>query len=121
MAVKDNLHVEWCWQAEPGRGGMECTILAHIRTGSSALSVQSKRHLHWKEVEIISAMNNDTGGAVAAHNLLFKRDPSSTDHLVYKHMMASIMASPQATRKKRFIRLELGSVEASLLAGANPF
>jgi hypothetical protein len=30
MAVKDNLHVEWCWQAEPGRGGMECTILAHI-------------------------------------------------------------------------------------------
>jgi hypothetical protein len=46
MAVKGKLHLEWCWQAEPGRGGMECTILAHIRTGSSVLSVQNKRHLH---------------------------------------------------------------------------
>ncbi len=100
---------------------MECTILAHIRTGSSALSVQNKRHLHWKEVGTISAMNNDTGGAVAALNLLLKRDPSSTEHLVHKHRMASILASPQAARKKRFIKLELGSVEASLPAGANPF
>ncbi|CAK9272349.1 unnamed protein product [Sphagnum jensenii] len=66
-------------------------------------------------------MNNDTGGAVAAHNLLLKRDPSSTEHLVYKYRMASILASPQAARKKRFIKLELGSVEASLPAGANPF
>jgi hypothetical protein len=101
---------------------MECTILAHIRTGSSALSVQNKRHLDWKEIgTIFSAMNNDTGGAVAAHNLLLKRDPSSTEHLIYKHRMASILASPQAARKKRFIKLELGSVEASLPAGANPF
>jgi hypothetical protein len=72
MAVKGNLHLEWSWQPEPGRGGMECTILAHIRTGSSALSVQNKRHLHWKEIGTISAMNNDMGGAVAAHNLLLK-------------------------------------------------
>jgi hypothetical protein len=41
---------------------MECTILAHIRTGSSALSVQSKRHLHWKEIGNISDMNNEGGG-----------------------------------------------------------
>jgi len=39
MAVKGNLHLESCWQAKPSRGGMECTILAHIQTGSSALSV----------------------------------------------------------------------------------
>lgn len=81
MVVKDNLQLEWCWQAEPSKGGMECTILAHIWTGSNALSVQNKRHLHWKEVETISTMNNDTGGAVVAHNLFLKRDPSSIDHL----------------------------------------
>jgi hypothetical protein len=100
---------------------MECTILAHIRTSSSALSVQNKRHLHWKEIEIISTMNNDTRGAMAAHNLLLKKDPSSTNHLEYKHKMASILASPQAARKKRFIKLELGSTETSLPARANPF
>jgi hypothetical protein len=46
MAVKGNLHLEWSWQVEPGRGRMECTILAHIQTGSNPLSVQNKRHLH---------------------------------------------------------------------------
>ncbi|CAK9190675.1 unnamed protein product [Sphagnum jensenii] len=66
-------------------------------------------------------MNNDTGGAVAAQNLLLKRDPSSTEHLVHKQKMASILASPQAARKKRFVKLELGSLEASPPAGANPF
>ncbi|CAM6055527.1 unnamed protein product [Sphagnum tenellum] len=66
-------------------------------------------------------MKNDTGGAVAAHNLLLKRDPSSTDHLVHKQKMASILASPQAARKKRFVKLELGSLKASLSAEANPF
>jgi hypothetical protein len=100
---------------------MECTILAHIWTGSNAFSVQNKRHLQWKKVETILTMNNDTGGTVVAHNLLLKRDPSSTDHLAYKHRMASIMASPQAARKKRYIKLELGSVKTSLPAGAKPF
>jgi len=66
-------------------------------------------------------MNNDAGGAVAAHNLLLKRDPLSTEHLVHKQKMASIQASPQAARKKRFVKLELGSLEANLLAEANPF
>ncbi len=121
MTVKGNLHLEWSWQAEPRRGGMECTIFAHIRTGSSALSVQNKRHLHWKEIGSISAMNNDAGGAVAAHNLFVKRNPSSTEHLVHKQKMASTLASPQAIRKKRFVKLELRSLEASLPAGTNPF
>jgi len=66
-------------------------------------------------------MNNDTGGVVAAHNLLLKRDPSSTEHLVHKQKMVSILASPHAAMKKRFVKLELGSLEASLPAGANPF
>jgi hypothetical protein len=100
---------------------MECTIHAHIRIGSNALSVQNKRHLHWREIGTISAMNSDTGGAVATHNLFLKRDPSSTEHLVHKQKMASILASPQVARKKRFVKLELGNLEASLPAGANPF
>jgi hypothetical protein len=120
LAIKDNLHLEWCWSAEPGRGGMECTILAHIHTGSSALSVQNKRHLHWKEVKSISAMNNDMGGAVVAHNLLLKKDPACSDHLAHKQRMASILASPQATRKKRFIKLEWGNPEANLPGGTSP-
>ncbi|CAK9861925.1 unnamed protein product [Sphagnum jensenii] len=66
-------------------------------------------------------MNNDTGGAVVTHNLLLKRDPSSTEHLVHKQKMASILASPQAARKKRFVKLKLESLEASPPAGANPF
>jgi hypothetical protein len=94
MVVKEKLHLEWCWQAEPGRGGMECTILAHIRTGSSAFSVQNKRHLHWKEIETISIMNNDTGGAMAAHNLFLKREHLCMEHLVHRQKMASILASP---------------------------
>jgi hypothetical protein len=121
LAVRGNLQLEWSWQAEPGKGGMECTILAHIRTGSSALSVQNKRHLHWKEIGSLSAMNNDAGGAVVAHNLLLKRDPSNVEHLIHKQKMASILASPQAAKKKRFVKLELGSLEDNLPTGNSPF
>jgi len=35
--------------------------------------------------------------------------------------MASILASPQAARKKRFVKLELGSFEGNLPTGTNPF
>jgi hypothetical protein len=35
--------------------------------------------------------------------------------------MASILASPQAGRKRRYIRLDLGSVEPNFTAEANPF
>jgi hypothetical protein len=121
LAVRSNFLLEWSWQAEPGRGGMECTILAHVRTGSNALNVQNKRHFHWKELESISTMNNDGGGAVAAHNLLLKRDPSSSEHIANRQKMASILASPQAARKKRFVKLELGSYEDNLPTRNNPF
>jgi hypothetical protein len=121
LAIKDRLHLEWCWQAELGKGGMECTILAHICTDSSALNVQNKRHLHWKETKTISVMNNDAGFVATTHNLLLKSDPSRTDHHAYKLKMASILASPQAARKKRFIKLDLGSVGTSFTTGANPF
>jgi hypothetical protein len=49
-------------------------------------------------------MSDDTGGALAAHNLLLKRDHQSTEHLAHKQEMASILASPQNARKKRFTK-----------------
>jgi hypothetical protein len=57
---------------------MECTILAYIDTGSSALSVQSKRHLHWKVLEHNSSMNNEVEFAALVHNLLRKTDVGNT-------------------------------------------
>jgi len=33
-------------QKEMSKGGVECTILAHIDTGTNPLSIQNKQHLH---------------------------------------------------------------------------
>ncbi len=90
LALKDRLHLEWSWQEEPDRRGMECTILAHICTGTNAISVQNKRHLHWKAIEVITAMNNEAQFSALAHNLLLKNGLSRIDHHTYKHRMASI-------------------------------
>jgi hypothetical protein len=46
LTIKDRPHLEWSWLKEPSRGGTECTILAHIDSGTSALNIQNKRHLH---------------------------------------------------------------------------
>jgi hypothetical protein len=121
LTVKECLHLEWNWQVEPSRGGMECTILAHIHTGTSEISVQNKCHLHWKETDSTTIMNNEVEFAAKAHDLLLKNGPSRIDHQTYKHKMASILALPLATRKRRYIRLDLGSVEPNLTAEANPF
>jgi hypothetical protein len=40
--IKDQPQLEWRWQEEISRGGTECTILAHIDIGKSALSTQNK-------------------------------------------------------------------------------
>jgi hypothetical protein len=120
MAIRENLCLEWCWREESGKGGTECTILAHIRT-SPALNIQNKRHLHWKDIEPILDLNNETGVAVTAHSLLLKRDPPSSEHHTHKQKMASLLASPQAARKKRFTRLEWGNAGANPPVGANPF
>jgi hypothetical protein len=44
LSITEQPQLEWVWQEELSRGGMECTILAD--TGLNALSVQNKRHLH---------------------------------------------------------------------------
>jgi hypothetical protein len=100
---------------------MECTILAHIHTSISAIIVQNKCHMHWNETDSITVMYNEVEFAAETHDLLLKNEPSRIDHQTYKHRMGSILASPQAARKRRYIRLDLGSVEPNLTAEANPF
>jgi hypothetical protein len=91
LALKDRLNLEWSWQEEPSKGGgMECTILTHISTGTSAISIQNKRHLHWKGLETILNMNNEVEFSTPAHNLLLKNGPLRMDHQAYRHKMASI-------------------------------
>jgi hypothetical protein len=46
LLLKDQLSLKWNWQEKPSRGGIECTILAHIPTGSNYVSIQNKKHLH---------------------------------------------------------------------------
>jgi hypothetical protein len=120
LAIKDNIRLEWRWLPEPGKGGMECTILAYIWSGE-ALSIQNKRHLHWRDAQSILDLNNEVGAAVTAHSLLLKKAPPSSDHLAHKQKVASILASPQAARKKRFVKLDWSSSNDDPPAGANPF
>jgi hypothetical protein len=109
--LKDYLSLEWNWQEDQTRGGWECTILAHISTSSSAISVQNKRHLHWRLSNSLTCMNNDIKFLGPAHNLLLKSGPVSTDRQACKSEIASQLASLQAIRKKRFTKLDLSKLE----------
>jgi len=79
LNLKDCLSLEWSWQEDKNRGGWECIILAHISTGSNAISVQNKRHLHWRSSDSLTVMNNDIEFAGPVHNLLLKFGPVSTE------------------------------------------
>jgi len=94
LTLKDRPQLEWSWQEEMSRGGMECTILAHIDTGTSALSIQNKRHLHWKALDLIPNMNNEVEFLASAHNSLKKIEVENTSHHAHKNHSASILASP---------------------------
>jgi len=59
LNLKDCFSLEWSWQEDKNRGGWACTILAHISIGSSAISVQNKKHLHWRTSNSLTNMNND--------------------------------------------------------------
>ncbi len=76
--IKEQFHLEWSWQEEKNKGGMDCTILVHIDTGTSALNTQNKRHLHWKTLDPTQEMNNDLEFATPAHNLLRKTDTGNS-------------------------------------------
>jgi hypothetical protein len=106
LSLKDQLNLEWSWWEEPSKGGMECTILAHIPAKTNAISVQNKRHMHWKALDSITAMNNDAEFATPAHSLLLKSRVVGEDRQAQKSRAASTQASPQAAKKKRFTRLD---------------
>ncbi|CAK9868599.1 unnamed protein product [Sphagnum jensenii] len=91
---------------------MECIIFTYIDTGSSALSVQNKRHLQWKVLDHIPSMNNEVEFAAPAHNLLRKSDGETSTCHAHKNRSASMIDSPQAARKKRFTKLELTQLMA---------
>jgi hypothetical protein len=87
---------------------MECTLLAHIDTGSNALSIQNKCHLHWKALDPILGMNNEAEFAAPAHNLLImKAFPENTSRQENKNCSANIQASPEVARKKKFVKLNI--------------
>jgi hypothetical protein len=58
-------------------------------------------------------MNNDIEFATSAHNLLRKIDTGNTVRQAHRNSFASLFASPQATRKKRFTKLDLALMIAS--------
>jgi len=101
LAIRECLHLECSWQVEPGRGGMECTILAHIHIGTSTINVQNKHHLHWKETDSITIMNNEAKFVAEAHNLLFKNGPSRIDHQCRNPTLAKCGGEAQHLEKVR--------------------
>jgi hypothetical protein len=52
-------------------------------------------------------MNNDIKFATPAHNLLRKTDTGNTVRQAHRNSSTSLLASPQAARKKRFTKLDL--------------
>jgi hypothetical protein len=118
--IKEQPHLEWSWQEEKSRGGMDCTILMHIDTRSSALSTQNKRHLHWKVLDPTQEMNNDMEFSTPAHNLLRKTNTRNSARQAHRNNSASLLASPQAARKKRFTKLDLDLMVARTPGSISP-
>ncbi len=58
-------------------------------------------------------MNNDIEFATSTHNLLRKTDIGNTICQTHKNSSTSLLASPQAARKKRFTKLDLALMIAS--------
>jgi hypothetical protein len=59
---------------ESSRGGTKCTILAHIDSRTNALSIQNKRHLHWKVLDGKNEMGNEMEFLAPVHSLLMKAE-----------------------------------------------
>ncbi|CAK9881608.1 unnamed protein product [Sphagnum jensenii] len=97
---------------------MECTIQAHINTGTSVMSIENKRHLHWKALEDIPGMNNEVEFSAPAHNLLLKTRVENTARQAHKNHAASFQASPQAAKKKRFTKLNMTTLEPTRMDNA---
>jgi len=87
---------------------MECTILVHIDTGAKGVSVQKRKHLHWKALEQTFNLDNEVAFAAPAHNLLMRSGDEDSTRQALRNRWASLRASLQAARKKkRFMRLDM--------------
>jgi hypothetical protein len=89
LLLKDQLNLEWSWQEEPSKGGSECTILAHIPTNSNPVSIQNKKHLHWKAFKSISNMSNEIEFIAPTHSLLLKQGVGRAECQVHKTKVVS--------------------------------
>jgi hypothetical protein len=107
LSISEKPSLEWSWHDEASRGGMECTILVHIHTGTKGVSLQKRKHLHWIALDPMSSLNNEVAFTVPVHNLLMKTGAVDTTHQELRNRSASFQASPQATRKKRLTRLDM--------------
>jgi hypothetical protein len=113
LSIKARPMLEWSWMKESSRGGTECTILAHIDSGTSALSIQNKRHLHWKELDDKTSMGNEMEFSALAHSLLMKTEAVQSEHQEIKNRSANFQASPQAARKKRYTKLNFAALAST--------
>ncbi|CAK9262080.1 unnamed protein product [Sphagnum jensenii] len=121
LTIKTRPQLEWSWVKEPSRGGTECTILAHIDSGTSALSIQNKCHLHWKVLDGKQGMSNEVEFLAPTHNLLMKTEAVHSEHQENKNQSASIQASPQAARKKHYTKLNFATLASPGVNGDEAF
>jgi hypothetical protein len=78
------------------------------------MSAQKRKNFHWRTLESITSMNNNVVFAGPAHGLLLKTIPASTNRQMRKSTSASLLASPQVTRKKkRYVKLDLSTLVPS--------
>jgi hypothetical protein len=92
--MEEAFNLEWSWREELNRGGFECTILVHILAGANLVNIQSKKKLHWRMVDTISAMNNEVEFVALAHNLLLRKVTKGEDRQLYRNMISSVQVSP---------------------------
>ncbi|CAM6056899.1 unnamed protein product [Sphagnum tenellum] len=108
FTISERPQLEWSWQEALSRGGMECTILVPIHTGEKGVSVQKRKHLHWKALEQTLNLDNEVTFAAPTHNLLMRSSEEDLTRQALRNRWASLRASPQAAiKKKRFTRLDM--------------
>ncbi len=113
LQMEEALNLEWSWKEEPNRGGFECTILTHVPAGANPINIQSKKKLHWRMLDVISAMNNEVEFICLGHNLLLRKVTKGKNRQLYMFMILSVQVSPQVARKKHFMSLNLECSRAS--------
>ncbi len=90
LTISEKPRLEWSWHEEPNRGGRECTILAHIHTGTNGVSVKKRKHLHWIALDLTLSLNNEIALTVPAHNLLMGLGAAYTTRQELRNKSASI-------------------------------